>query len=99
MSRLNEYVEACIKFSKDTRKWIALDKYKFYKNDCFGWYESCDGCKGGLDLSWAFHKSVQEIRTLAPEMFVEEIALLIRLARDDEWEPEQLNAILMEIEN
>lgn len=96
--KLKDYINDCKDFAEKTKEWNNIDDKAFYTTNGLGWEETCDNCFGGIDVSWAFHKSDKEIEEEAPEEFIYLISLLIRLARDDEWEPEQLDYIINIIE-
>ena len=70
--KLDDYIDKCKKFSKDTKKWAALDEYKLYTTspiDC--WEETPDNAHGGIDVSWAFHMKAADIQKQAPQKFVD----------------------------
>lgn len=71
--RLKTYVESCKKFAHDTKDWAALDQYKYYTTpgDSEGWEETPGNERGGIDVSWSFHKSAAEIEEEGPQQFVD----------------------------
>ena len=71
--RLKAYVESCKKFAHDTKDWAELDYYKYYTTpgDSEGWEETPGNERGGIDVSWAFHKSAAEIEQDAPQQFID----------------------------
>ena len=70
---LKTYVESCKQFARDTQDWAALDQYKYYTTpgDREGWEETPGNEHGGIDVSWAFHKSAAEIEEEGPQQFVD----------------------------
>ena len=57
---LSEYTEALRKFQEDSSIWYGFDNSHFYSATDRGWYESSDNARGGLDVSWSFHREVSE---------------------------------------
>lgn len=54
----NNYLADCLDFSKASAIWSELDPRKPYiTTNGSGWQESCDNNNGGIDVSWAFHRS------------------------------------------
>ena len=90
---INNYVQACIDFSHDTASWGALDERQFYTTTGTRWEESCDNAQGGISVAWAFHCSDEQITRIAPEVYRDEISQELRVAIDDEWQPDQLEAL------
>lgn len=92
---IKEYATICKKFSADTSEWLELDNYKHYRT-CgrSDWYDSCDAAHGGIDVSWAFHKSDSNIDKFAESWFMYSISELIKLGRDDGWMDEQWDAVI-----
>lgn len=88
------YIDNCLQFAQDTREWGGLDEYRFYSTKEFGgWYESCDNAEGGLDVSWAFNLTAEQIRDEGAQRFVDELTTLIRCTADqceDERDTEML---------
>ncbi len=72
---VESYIDCCKKFAKDTQGWARLDDYNYYttQNDS-DWAETCDNAHGGIDVSWAFHKSSVAIKKRAPKMFCAKIS-------------------------
>ena len=92
---IKEYATICKKFSSETADWIGLDNYKHYRTDGRSdWYESCDACHGGIDVSWAFHESDDQIDNLASDQFLNAIRELIEIGRDDGWMDDQWDAVI-----
>ena len=83
---LEQYTDACIKFSGDTKEWGGLDPYRFYTTAPNGWEETCDNANGGIDVSWAFQETEKRIRDQAAVRFLRELQAAIELARDDGWD-------------
>lgn len=68
---LHQYTDACIEFAKDTKKWGELDPHRFYTTASSAmWRETSDNSHGGIDVSWAFHKSSNSIKQEAPEQYI-----------------------------
>ena len=85
----NDYQLACVKFSKDTQDWSALESGKFYTTLGNGWNESCDNADGGIDVSWAFWKNGWDAVQDAREWYQHEYDAMCQLADDDKWDAEQ----------
>lgn len=92
----NNYLADCLDFSKASAIWSELDPRKPYiTTNGSGWQESCDNNNGGIDVSWAFHRSSSDIRQDAPQHFADAFAELLQLAIDnDDRDPDQLQAIV-----
>ncbi len=74
---LADYTEACISFAHDSREWGDLMPFMIYSTDGrASWIETSDNAHGGIDVSWAFHLSDEEIRALAPAHLLAEARLL-----------------------
>lgn len=91
---ISEYIDACIKFAKDTKSWSDLPQ----PGSCFTtehsadlWTETSDNAHGGIDVSWAFHMPVSSIRKYAPQVFVDSLLEEIELAADDQWEHQSIS--------
>ena len=91
-----DYLNACLNFARDTREWGSMDKLHHYKTDdsYSGWYESCDGYKGGLDVSWAFHKKTTDIYQQCANRYAMEIVGAVRVALDDDADADTIHEIL-----
>lgn len=82
------YADCCKSFSHDTASWGRLDEFSFYTTGGFAiddWIETFDNNVGGIDLSWAFHLSDEEIEQRAAEKLFEKFEVEVQLAIDDEW--------------
>ena len=66
---VEEYTKICLNFAEDTKNDGDLDDGRFFVTYRGGWISSCDNAHGGIGLRWAFGKTEDEIRRLAPEMF------------------------------
>jgi len=66
-----EYLQTCIKFKNDTSAWGGLEN-KFYttSQSSHCWDKTTDNEHGGVDVSWAFHKSQVYIESHATEHFL-----------------------------
>jgi hypothetical protein len=63
---IKEYVFICKKFAFDSREWYELpDGPWFTTAGIEEWEESCDNAHGGIDVSWAFHKTDETIEAAA----------------------------------
>ena len=97
---MERYTQSCLMFSYASESWGAVDPYKFYTSDRADyWRETCDNAHGGLDVSWAFHKTSEYIKENAPAHLLREVLELVRLAADDEWSPEQIYKLIENIKN
>lgn len=90
---VKEYTAVCLNFAKETAEHSELSSTAFYTTRGSSWWETCDNSNGGIDVSWAFHQSEEYIKENAAQFFVDEIASLVNLAIDDEWDSEQLEYI------
>ena len=68
---VEEYMEICVRFAEDTKNDGDLDDGRFFVTYRGGWISSCDNAHGGVGVRWAFGKSEEEIRRLAPQKFLE----------------------------
>jgi DNA-binding XRE family transcriptional regulator len=67
---VREYEESCRAFAKESAEWGGVDEHKFYTTTGSGeWEETCDNRHGGIDVSWAFHRSDRLVRAMSAEMF------------------------------
>lgn len=89
----NGYLLDCLDFAEETAHWAALDR-KFYTTDGIGWLESCDNSCGGIDVSWAFHLSADEIRKDAPQHYADAIIGLVQLAIDERWDADTMQSLV-----
>ena len=66
---LEPYTEAAVKFAEDSKDWPAdaVDSLEFVTHRSDGTYEeTCDnGGEGGLDVSWAFKLTKEEVKQKA----------------------------------
>lgn len=93
--KYNEYLSDCIDFAEKSESWNELDHSKpFITTNGNGWQETCDNANGGIDVSWAFHLTADEIRADAPQQYADAITELLQLAIDDEWTADQLQSIV-----
>lgn len=86
-----DYLNACLKFAKDTENWSWLDRSRWFTTNGGGDYEeSCDNANGGIDVSWSFR-----LRAAAPQKFADAFTESLQLAIDDDArDPDQLQAIV-----
>jgi hypothetical protein len=68
---VEEYTEICVRFAEDTKNDGDLDDGRVFVTYRGGWISSCDNAHGGVGIRWAFGKSEEEIRRLAPQKFLE----------------------------
>lgn len=92
-SSIEKFAEICKKFSSDTAEWGGLDEYNYYTTDANGWVETSDNAHGGVDVSWAFHLSAEEIEQRAAEELYERLMNELYLADSDGWEAEKFKII------
>lgn len=76
-----EYLKICIKFAKDTENWGGLGN-KYYSTYDAGWVETTDNEHGGVDVSWAFHQSLDYIKEHAVEEFLADFQTAMDLLED-----------------
>ena len=79
---LEPYTEAAVKFAEDSKDWPAdvVNSLEFVTHRSDGTYEeTCDnGGEGGLDVSWAFKLSEEQVREKALQNFADEIAAIFQ---------------------
>ena len=75
---VEEYTKICLRFAEDTKHDDAPDEGRFFVTWRGGWMSSCDNAHGGIGVRWAYGRSEEEIRRLAPEKFEE----WMKLARE-----------------
>ena len=68
---VEEYTKICLRFAEDTKNDGDLDEGRFFVTYRGGWTSSSDNAHGGVGVRWAFGKSEEEIRRLAPLKFKE----------------------------
>lgn len=90
------YLNACLKFAKDTENWSWLDRSHWFTTNGGGDYEeSCDNANGGIDISWSFRLRADKVRAAAPQKFADAFTESLQLAIDnDDRDPDQLQAIV-----
>lgn len=91
-----DYLNACLKFAKDTENWSWLDRSRWFTTNGGGDYEeSCDNANGGIDVSWSFRLRAYKVRAAAPQKFADAFTESLQLAIDDDArDPDQLQAIV-----
>lgn len=87
------YANICKKFAANTAEWGGLDENSFYTTSYSSWAETSDNAHGGVDVSWAFHLSSEEIEMCAAERLFELIMEQIELADSDGLDSESFAAI------
>lgn len=91
---LKDYIESAKVFAEETKDWGNINEYAYYTTTGNGWDESCDNASDGLDISWAFHESADEIKKEAGQHFINEIAARLEQGIDEGWDNGQLVGIL-----
>lgn len=91
---LKDYIESAKVFAEESKDWRNLNEYAYYTTNGNSWKESCDNASGGIDISWAFHESAEQIEKEAGQHFVNEIADRLEQGIDEGWEAEQLQEVL-----
>lgn len=90
-----DYMSAAQKFAADTQSWGGIIDTLFYTTDgSGGWKESCDNAHGGLDVSWAFHRSPVQIKLEAPQRFIDMLVEQVEQGVDESFDAEQWMTLL-----
>lgn len=95
---IKDYVNICVKFTRDTYNWANLDPYKFYTtkgND--DWKETCNNDGSGLDVSWAYNMATTDIEKTAPQKFVDLIHSEITTAIDNDLTNDEIGDLVNEL--
>lgn len=92
-SSVLNYADICKKFSADTAEWGNLDEFKSYTTDGSEWKETCDNAHNGVDVSWAFQLSNEEIEQHAAEQLYEQLIDELDLAISDKWDKDSFETI------
>ena len=80
----DEYLNACLKFAKDTENWSWLDGSRWFTTNGGGDYEeSCDNANGGIDVAWAYKMDSDKVRKYATQEFMDCCTNFLQLAMDD----------------
>lgn len=87
-----EYLTQCLRFSEDSEEWGNLEHNKFYTTGQNDWIESSDNGHGGLDVSWAFKLSANEIIKLYKEKLFKEVKFILNSLSEcaEEYSKEEL---------
>lgn len=93
-SNVLNYAEICKRFSIDTAEWGNLDEYSFYTTNGSSWKETSDNAHDGVDVSWAFHLTEEEIEMSAAEELYAQLMYEINLADCDNWDSDSFEIIL-----
>jgi len=80
------YTEQCVKFAKDSKNWSRLPNNFYTAKPNSEYQESSDNADGGIDVSWAFKKSVAEIREDAHGIMLDLILQEIKILLNDDCE-------------
>lgn len=83
----SEYKLACEEFAEDSKDWYSMEEGNHYKAGMVSsphWVETTDGGSGILDVSWAFHKTSEEIEKEVKERFLKEINFLFDILMEEE---------------
>ena len=65
---VKSYIQICKNFAEDTYEWNSLPSPGFFTTGGSGengWSKTCDNDHGGIDVSWAFHCTEEEIEKQA----------------------------------
>lgn len=87
--KYDEYLNACLKFAKDTENWDAenwswLDRSRWFTTNGGGGYEeSCDNANGGIDVAWAYKMDPDKVRKYAPQEFMDCCVEFLDMALND----------------
>ena len=99
---IKDYTDACLQFAKDTKgtalntliyQVTAVGKFAKAKTNKL-WIETVDNEHGGVDVSWAYCQTEAEIKSLAPQMFVNECKRIILTAVDDDATSDEIADIV-----
>lgn len=90
----NEYLKICIKFAEDTVNWGGLEN-KYYSTYDAGWAETTDNEHGGIDVSWAFHKSPKYIEEHAADEFLANFQSAMDLLEEENTKETALRTALI----
>lgn len=90
---LENYKKVCKEFAKNTMEWGRLYDTAHYTTWGRGYNISADNIIGGIDVSWAFHLSEEEIEQRARKEYCYNIECLLRTADDDEWNDDEIDYI------
>lgn len=90
---VKNYAKICKKFSADTVDWSSLDEFQYYTTSNQDWEESSDNAHGGIDVSWAFQLSDEEIEMRAAEKLYEQLMNELELAYSDGWDSDNFKII------
>lgn len=91
---VENYAKLCKLFARDSRGWEKIDGYKFYttagKDD---WEETSDNANNGVDVSWAFALTPEEIDLRSGQELYERLMEELYLANTDGWREEDYEKI------
>lgn len=94
------YLESCLAFAADTANWMGLNHWDYYTTSSIdGWCESCDNAHGGFGVSWAFHRTPEEIRNEAPGEYARVIVDEFRCALDNDCDRDTLYSVLSQFDD
>lgn len=100
MINFKNYIMDAKKFSRDTSNLLELKDSKFYvTSKTSGWEESCDNAYGGVDVSWAFHETEEEIEKQAVGRLYEMLIDELQLAIDEEYGLDQIQTVIDKYSN
>lgn len=75
---VDNYIQICKNFADDTREWGWLPDDKFFTTGGSGengWSETSDNAHGGVDISWAYRCTAEEIEERAVEELLENLIM------------------------
>jgi hypothetical protein len=97
MMTLNTFIESCKNFRDDHADWLRLDSFQNYSaHESYprGWYESCDNRDGGIDVSWAFKLTDEQIEKHAPQEYYEAFMNQVQQLYDENCDIEQFESAM-----
>lgn len=96
---LANYTTICINFANDTKEWGNIDPYKFYTTQGVSWVETADNAHGGLDVSWAFQMSNEQIKRYAHKEYLKQLQAAVEQAIDEDFDSEQVYVLVKQFAN
>lgn len=91
----NDYLSACKAFANDTQHWSYCPQlfYTTTGSPYNIYVESGDNASGGIDVSWAFKMSPEQVEKHAPQQFMDCCTELLRLVIDGDCDSDFLESI------
>lgn len=91
---LENYVKSCMAFAEDSKDWGRVPERSFFLSDGYGGYsETCDGGMG-IDVSWAFRCTPEEIKEEAPHRFVSALLEEVQCGAEEQYDEVMWDAVL-----